>query len=139
LSSLLRLPKAERPFFVGARGVEYDTRDSGDVAIRRLRTEDETRRVHEALAYEVREFGRTIYPPEIFAYLGPEFVNPRTGEVDLLKTFEKCTEELQVFGVWLAGEPFDLGTLQGYYRYLPKIWELEKQSHASRAGNSIKV
>ena len=74
----------------------------------------------------MRGFGRTIFPPEIFDYFGPEFVNPESGEVDLLKTFEKCNQELKLFGVWLEGEPFDLGTFQSYYRYLPKLWELEQ-------------
>lgn len=126
-SSLLRLPKAERSFFAGARGVEYEEIDAGAVAISKLRTEEETRRAHADLDYEVRGFGRTIFPREIFAYLGPEFANPRTGEVDLLKTFEKCTREFEVFGIWLEGEPFDLGTFQSYYRYLPKLWELDQE------------
>jgi UTP-glucose-1-phosphate uridylyltransferase len=120
-SSLLRLPKDEVPFFVGARGVEYQETATGEVEISRLRTEEETRRAHAGLDYEARGFGRTIYPPEIFDYLGPEFVNPATGEVDLLRTFERCTERLRVFGVWLAGEPFDFGTVPGYRRYLPRF------------------
>lgn len=124
-SSLLRLPKEERSFFAGARGVEYQEIDAREVAISRLRTEEETLRAHRDLNYEVRGFGRTVFPPEIFDYLGPEFANPRTGEVDLLKTFEKCRGELENFGVWLQGEPFDLGTFSSYYRYLPHLCELE--------------
>jgi len=131
-SSLLRLPKEERPFFVGARGVEYHETNAGEVAINRLLTEEETRSVHSDLSYEVRGFGRTIFPPEIFDYLGPEFVNPRTGEVDLLRTFEKCTKELEVFGIWLEGEPFDLGTPESYYRYRLKLWELEQAALQAR-------
>lgn len=125
-SSLLRLPKEELPFFAGARGVEYIETDEDEVAISRLRTEEETLSAHAGLSYEVRGFGRTIFPPEIFDYLGPEFVNPETGEVDLLRTFEKCTGELKIFGTWLEGQPFDLGSFQSYYRYLPKLWELEQ-------------
>jgi len=125
-SSLLHLPKEEQPFFVGARGVEYKEGASGEMVISRLRTEAETRRAHQGLDYEVRGFGRTIFPPEIFDYLGPEFANPQTGEVDLLGTFEEWTKELEVFGIWLEGEPFDLGTFQSYHRYLPRLWELEQ-------------
>lgn len=125
-SSLLRLPKAERPFFPGARGVDYEERDAGELIIGRLLTEEETQRAHAGLDYEVRGFGRTIYPPEIFDYLGPEFTNPQTGEVDLLKTFERCTERLSVRGTWLEGEPFDMGTFEGYYRYLPRFLKLTK-------------
>lgn len=129
-SSLLRLPKSERSFFAGARGVDYKEINAGAVAISRLRTEEETRGAHIDLDYEVRGFGRTIFPPEIFDYLGPAFANPLTGEVDLLKTFERCAKELEVFGIWLEGEPFDLGTFQSYYRYLPKLWELEQERAA---------
>ncbi len=109
-SSLLRLPKEERQFFIGARGVDYEERYPGEVIIRRLR-----------------------FPPEIFNYLGPEFINPETGEVDLLKTFEKCAEEVRIFGVWLEGEPYDLGTLPGYQRYLPKLrsWESKQPMRRS--------
>lgn len=128
-SSLLRIPKEELPFFIGARGVEYEELNAHEVSISRLRTEEETRRAHAGLSYEVRGFGRTIYPPEIFDYLGPEFTNPQTGEVDLLKTFEKCTGELKIHGTWLTGEAFDLGTFQSYYRYVPKLWELEQAEY----------
>jgi UTP--glucose-1-phosphate uridylyltransferase len=132
-SSLLRLPKEERSFFVGARGVEYAETGAGEVVISKHLTEEETRRAHSGLGYEVRGFGRTIFPPAIFDYLGPAFVNPRSGEVDLLKTFEACFEKLKVLGIWLEGEPFDLGTFQSYYHYLPKLWELEQEKAAHNA------
>lgn len=132
-SSLLKLPKEERPFFAGARGVEYEETADREISIRRLRTEDETLQAHAGLSYEVRGFGRTIFPPEIFDYLGPEYANPQTGEVDLLKTVEECRRELRIFGTWLEGEPFDLGTFQSYYRYLPKLWELEQNKDLDRA------
>jgi UTP--glucose-1-phosphate uridylyltransferase len=125
-SSLVRLPKEERSFFAGARGVKYQEINTSEVAISRLRTEDETRVAHKDLTYEVRGFGRTIFPPEIFEYLGPTFADPQSGEVDLLKTFEKCTEKLKIFGIWLEGEPFDLGTFRSYYHYLPMFWADEQ-------------
>jgi UTP--glucose-1-phosphate uridylyltransferase len=125
-SSLMRLPKEERSYFTGARGVEYQEINTGEVLINRLRTEDETLAAHEGLDYEVRGFGRTIFPPEIFEYLGPSFADPQSGEVDLLKTFEKCTAKLKVFGVWLEGKPFDLGTFPSYYHFLPRLWANER-------------
>jgi UTP--glucose-1-phosphate uridylyltransferase len=128
-SSLLRLPKVELPFFIGARGVRYTEKGAGEILISGLSTEEETERTHRGLSYEVRGFGRTIYPPQIFDYLGAEFINPQSGEVDLAKTFEKCTEKLEIRGTWLAGDAFDLGTFRGYYRYLPKLWELEQRDY----------
>jgi UTP--glucose-1-phosphate uridylyltransferase len=127
-SSLLRLKKADRPFFIGARGVEYEESGSDKVAITRLRTEEETRSASRGLDYEVRSFGRTIFPPQIFEYFGPEFTNRETGEVDLLKTFARCTDKLKVFGIWLEGKPFYFGTFESYYHYLPRFEELISQS-----------
>lgn len=131
-SSLLRLPKEELPFFIGARGVEYEEAEPGRVVISRLRTEAETRRAHVGLDYEVRGFGRTIFPPEIFDYLGEEFINPQSGEVDLLRTLEGSRGALKNYGVWLEGAAFDLGTFQSYYHYLPQLWEIESRQAARR-------
>lgn len=123
-TSLLKIPKADAPFFVGARGFHGEQiAGSNEFVMGRIQTESETVRLYRNLDYEVRGFGRTIYPPVIFDYLGQDFVNPQTGEVDLLKTFERCTQEVEHRGVLLAGEPFDLGTFPGYYHYLPRLWE----------------
>ena len=62
----------------------------------------------------MRGFGRTIYPPEIFCFLGVEFADPGTGEVDLLKTFRALLAEVPNYAVLLQGEAFDLGTVKGY-------------------------
>jgi len=123
-SSLVRLPKTELPFFTGARGFELEG-DSYSAPLRlgRIQTEDETRAAYSSFDYEIRGFGRAIYPPEIFDYLGDEFTNPLSGEVDLLKTFEKCTECLEHRGLLLKGEACDFGTFEGYYRYLPRLME----------------
>jgi UTP--glucose-1-phosphate uridylyltransferase len=124
-SSLLRLPKGEVSYFAGARGVEVEReeRGSGELVISRLQTEEETRAAYGEKAYELRGFGRTLYPPEIFDYLGRDFINPRTGEVDLWKTFQAAAGKIEHRGVILEGEPLDLGTFQGYYRYLPRFLE----------------
>lgn len=119
-TSLVRVPRAELPLFAGARGFEFAPGD-GALTMGRILTEEETRALYREQPYEVRGFGRTIYPPDIFDYLGPEFTNPRTGEVDLLLTFERMTERLGHRGVMLEGEPLDLGTFAGYYHYLPRL------------------
>ena len=127
-SSLLRLPKEERIFFPGARGVKYEEYKPGVVRVERLLSESETQRMNAGRTYEVRGFGRTIFPPQIFDYLGADFINPESGEVDLLKTFQACTGHLSNFGVWLAGEPFDFGTFAGYQHYGPRFAALSAQS-----------
>jgi UTP--glucose-1-phosphate uridylyltransferase len=126
-TSLVKLPVRERRFFAGARGFEFERAPGADTFLMgRIQTEDETRAAYRAFDYELRGFGRTVYPPEIFDYLGAEFINPASGEVDLLKTFEKCAERVRHRGALLDGEACDLGTFEGYYHYLPRI--LERQA-----------
>jgi UTP--glucose-1-phosphate uridylyltransferase len=121
-TSLLRLAKEELPFFAGARGVELKDRGSaGELEISRLQTEEETRAAYRDAPYELRGFGRTVYPPEIFDYLGEDYTNPRTGEVDLWKTFAASAGIIEHRGRVLEGEPLDLGTFEGYYHYLPRF------------------
>jgi UTP--glucose-1-phosphate uridylyltransferase len=122
-SSMIKVPKREVQFFVGARGFAFQpAARAGEYRIERLLTEAETRRQFERCDDEVRGFGRTIYPAKIFDYLGEEFVNAETGEVDLLKTFESwAADGMETRGVLLAGAAFDLGTFRSYYYYLPKL------------------
>jgi len=122
-SSLLRLPKNELPFFAGARGVELamESGNAGEFVVSRLQTEEETRAAYRDSPYELRGFGRTVYPPAIFDYLGVNYINPSTGEVDLWKTFQESAGVIAHRGVLLEGEPFDLGTFAGYYHYLPRF------------------
>lgn len=123
-TSLVRLPKEEVPFFGGARGVELEeTGEPGEFSLGRILSDEETSAAYAGRPYEIRGFGRTVYPPEIFEYLGESYTNPRTGEVDLLKTFEGAVARgVGHRGVLLEGEPLDLGTFDRYERYLPRLW-----------------
>ena len=122
-TSLVRLPKSEVEFFGGARGFEVGVADErGVLEVGRVLTDEETRELYRDKGFELRGFGRTVYPPEIFEYLGADYANPQTGEVDLLKTFEQFPGRLAHRGVVLAGEPLDLGTFERYERYLPRLW-----------------
>jgi len=126
LSSMVRLPKEETRFFESSRGVELEKEYApGEFIIGRLQSKDETTSAYRDQAYEVRGFGRTVYPPAIFDYLGRDFINPRTGEVDLSMTFEKLMGKVPHRGVMLEGEAQDLGTFEGYYHYLPRAGESE--------------
>jgi UTP-glucose-1-phosphate uridylyltransferase len=71
------------------------------------------------MPYEVRGFGRTVFPAAIFPYLSRKYVNRKTGEIDLWKTFKKFPKTIPHFGCLLQGRACDLGTLEGYYHYLP--------------------
>jgi hypothetical protein len=119
ISSLIRVPEAAVPYFPGARSFIYepDPAQSSVVVI----TGIEPAECASGRATAVRGFGRTIYPPEVFRFLGMEFADPRTGEVDLLKTFRALLKEAPSYGVFLDGEAFDLGTIEGY-RYFEPRW-----------------
>jgi hypothetical protein len=52
-----------------------------------------------------------------------EYINDRTGEVDLLKTFQALKKEFPLYGIILKGAPRDVGTREGYYFYQPRILE----------------
>lgn len=124
-SSLARIPKQDLTFFVGARGFDfYQEEGSKSLIMGKLQTEEETRARFADLDYEIRGFGRTIFPAEIFQYLGKEFMNPLTGEVDLAKTFAQCTQTLRHEAILIDGEVFDLGTFDSYTHYLPRFSEV---------------
>ena len=120
LSSMVRIPKNEANYFRGARGFVTDTSVGRTrCPIVRLRTEWETRRAFDSMPYEVRGFGRTVFPAAIFPYLSRKYVNRKTGEIDLWKTFKKFPKTIPHFGCLLQGRACDLGTLEGYYHHLP--------------------
>lgn len=126
-TSLIRVPKDEVAFFYSSRGFEFEKdAHSDELIMGRILSEEETHEAYRELPFEVRGFGRTLYPPEIFDYLDSSFINPHTGEVDLLKTFAESTKHLAHRGVMLEGEPFDLGVFESYYRYLPRLWKLSR-------------
>ncbi len=127
-NSLIKIPKKELHYFAGARGLVYNQRleQNNKVTIRRIATESEIKQKFAGLDYEIRGFGRTIYPAAIFDYLGPKFVNPHTNEVDLLKTFKKCAAEMDLYGVLLKGTPLDMGAFPSYYYYLSRWQELSQ-------------
>jgi len=116
-SSMVKIPKREVNYFAGARGFEFESAKRGGFKINKILLEKEIRRKYWKSRYEIRGFGRTIFPPAVFKFLTKEFMNPRTKEIDLLKTFEHATKEIPHFGIMLRGKPCDLGSFPGYYFY----------------------
>ena len=54
---------------------------------------------------------------EALEFMTEEYMNDKTGEVDLLKTFQALKDRVPLFGTLLQGRPCDLGTWEGYYYY----------------------
>jgi UTP--glucose-1-phosphate uridylyltransferase len=125
LSGLVRMPEREVRFFPGARGLAVAAHDwpallrGKPVPVSGLsrRMAGNMDRRHP----QVAGFGRTIYPPEVFPYLTARYRNPATGEVDLWETFRAFPDTIAHRAVLLPGLPVDLGTLDGYRRYLPRL------------------
>ena len=120
-SSLIQLPKEEAPYFIGSRGFEFDRLSHRQVKIKRILSEEEISLLSQKAQFEIRGIGRTILPPAIFNYLAAERVDPTTREIDYTEAVETYTENNPHYGVLLDGIPFDLGTFEGYYRYLPQL------------------
>ncbi len=118
LSSMVKIPASETGYFPGARGFEYKKNRHGELLeIDSILSEDEADDISGESEFRTRGFGRTIFPPQIFEYLTEEYINPATGEVDLLKTFQAFRGRLAHYGLLIEGRPCDFGTLKGYKYY----------------------
>lgn len=121
LSSLIKIPKKELRYFSGSRGFALEGKEAfskGVVRISAIVSEHETGRAFKDFPFEIRGFGRTIFPAAIFAYLGRRFLNRKTREVDLKRTFEEFPKRIPHYGCMLRGRACDLGSVAGYYRYM---------------------
>ena len=122
LSSMVKIPKREISYFRGSKGfVLAGGRSHGSKAepISRILSDAETSRSFLNRAYEIRGFGRTIFPAAIFAYLDQRYINPRSGEIDLSRTFKEFPKKFPNYGYLLIGRACDLGSWAGYCHYLP--------------------
>lgn len=125
LSCLVRIGAGEGRYFPGGRGFRISSRHQpaliqGEaVQVQGLMAAPAGRRRNPRP--RLVGFGRTIYPAEIFPYLTARYRSAGTGEVDLRETFRALPETIQHRAVILSGAPVDLGTLEGYRRYLPRL------------------
>ena len=115
--SLVEIERPEARHFAGARS--YHMRAAGErlFHLDSIKNPGSERKE----AGEIAGFGRTLFSPEVFKYLGPEYTNPATGEVDLLLTREEIASKEECFGVLLDGRPMDLGTWDAYLYFVPRI------------------
>jgi len=125
LSCLVRIGAGEGRYFPGTRGFRIASRHRpalirGEaVQVQGLVAAPAGRR--QSPRPRLVGFGRTIYPAEIFPYLTARYRSADTGEVDLWETFRALPETIQHRAVILSGAPVDLGTREGYRRYLPRL------------------
>lgn len=111
-SSMVKVPRDEIEFFRGSRPMKYKRDNEGRCVIKDIPSNGNS---------PIRGFGRTLFLPEALEYMTEEYINDRTGEVDLLKTFQALKKEFPLYGIILEGTPCDIGTWDGYYFYQPVI------------------
>ena len=120
-SSLVRIPQRDSRYFIGSRGYEFEGIGRNRYAIKAIYSAREAADRYKEQAFQIRGFGRTVFPAAILEYFGKEFINPETGEIDLLKSVEEFTKSNPHYGTFLKGRALDLGTLPGYYYFLRKM------------------
>lgn len=106
--SLVSIPAGEEGFFPGARPLACRRDSEGRLAVTGIGTEGTA---------ATRGFGRTLFPPEAVTYMTGDYVNPDTGEVDLLLTARALLRDVPSYALVLEGVPCDFGTWEGYLRY----------------------
>jgi UTP--glucose-1-phosphate uridylyltransferase len=111
VSSLIRIPASELKYFPGARKLVCQSyaAHSGVMVVTGIEPAE-----YASSASAMRNFGRTIYPPEVFQFLDQRFANTQTGEVDLPRTFRALLAVVPNYAVLLQSEAIDLGTVEGY-------------------------
>jgi UTP--glucose-1-phosphate uridylyltransferase len=114
VSSLIRIPASELKYFPGARNFvcEPCAAQSDVMVVTGIEPAE-----HASSAPALRGLGRTIYPSEMFEFLDKRFADARTGEIDLLKTFRSLLAVVPSYAVFLEGEAFDFGTVEGYHYF----------------------
>ncbi len=91
---------------------ELDKREKNTWKVRGFRKETESADEEILLG-----FGRTLFPAGALEYFSDRYVNPASGEVDLLLSFEALLEKFPNYAVLLEGRAMDFGTWAGYERF----------------------
>ncbi len=107
-NAMVRIPKKDRGFFKGSRAFRCKRSDGKIYSIEEISTVEKSSLIG---------FGRTLYVSEALEYMTEKYINPETGEVDLLNTFQALKNHFPLYGIVLEGRPCDVGTWEGYYFY----------------------
>lgn len=115
-SSLVVVSREELGLFPGSRRFELSNR---------IGNTWEVKGVQEESGYSDGEtllgFGRTFFPAQALGFFADSYLNPATGEVDLLFTFKALIEARRNYAVLLEGHAMDFGTWAGYEYFTAKL------------------
>lgn len=115
-SSVVEISTGEKEFFPGARPLSLANHRGDTWEVTGIQSEPGTQNNQ-----TLPGFGRTLYPPGCLDFFGPAFINPTTGEVDLLLTFQALLTEYRNYAVLLKGKAADFGTWAGYEYFFPRF------------------
>ncbi len=115
-SSLIVLPPEKDSLFPGARVFDLANRKGDVFEVRGIK--DITAGSPDSL---LRAFGRTYFPRGVSRFFSDRFLNPATGENDLLLTFQALMHQFSNFAVILKGAPMDFGTWAGYEHFFSRL------------------
>ena len=116
LSSLIAVHPEERRYFSTSRSFKIEKTTLRNI----YKIKDFSRRDVIVKGKMILGLGRTLFPTKIFKYFSKENINPLSGEVDLLLSFQKTFKEFHHYGVLLKGCPLDFGSCENYL-YFSKI------------------
>jgi UTP--glucose-1-phosphate uridylyltransferase len=116
-SSLVAVPGMELPLFPGARPFLLKNQAGRTWEVAGLGGPPP-----DPQGISLLGFGRTWFPPGVREFFSRDFLNPQTGEVDLLLSFQALIKERRNMAVLLEGRAMDFGTWAGY-EYFRGIFE----------------
>ncbi len=111
-SSLVVVSREELGLFPGAREFELSNRRGNTWEVAGIREESGHPDVETLLG-----FGRTFFPAQVLDFFSDSYLNPATGEVDLLFSFRALIKARRNCAVLLEGKAMDFGTWAGYEHF----------------------
>ncbi|MDY6971686.1 MAG: sugar phosphate nucleotidyltransferase [Thermodesulfobacteriota bacterium] len=108
-SSLVTVPPEELRFFTGARMLKLTNRSGNTWEVAGLCKETGYSNDMNSLG-----FGRTYFPSGLVEFFSKDYINPVSGEVDLLPSFEALIRGHRNCAALLAGKALDCGSWDGY-------------------------
>jgi UTP--glucose-1-phosphate uridylyltransferase len=111
-SSIVVVPREEQELFPGARQFELINRRGKTWEVLGIREERGHPEPETLLG-----FGRTFFPAQVLDFFSDEYLNPATGEIDLLFSFRGLLKARRNRAVLLEGRAMDFGTWAGYEHF----------------------
>jgi len=118
-SSIVQIPEPELKFFPGARTFKLVHRSDTVWTVLDLNNNN----LEPNSSCRIG-FGRTFFPTGAVDYFSPDYLNPKSGEVDLLLSFKALIRDYSNCAIQLEGRAMDFGTWPAYAYFNTKVYDL---------------